>query len=140
MDGRRVVVTGMGIISPMGNNIATFRDNLLSGKSGIGPIAKFDASELEVRIAGEVRDFDPAEYMNPNIIKYTDPITQFGMAAAKQAIHDAGLDFSQFDPYRLGVSQGVGYGGWLSTLRLHENFLDKWSKECRSFLNSCSNT
>jgi len=133
MDGRRVVVTGMGIISPMGNDIATFKDNLLSGKSGIGPITKFDASELEVRIAGEVRNFDPAEHMNPNIIKYTDPITQFGMAAAKQAIHDAGLDFSQFDPYRLGISQGVGYGGWLSTLRLHKNFLENGVKSVDPF-------
>ncbi|HLD17061.1 MAG TPA: beta-ketoacyl-ACP synthase II [Coxiellaceae bacterium] len=133
MDGRRVVVTGMGIISPMGNNIATFRDNLLSGRSGIGPITKFDASELEVRITGEVRNFDPAEHMNPGIIKYTDPITQFGMAAAKQAIHDAGLDFSQFDPYRLGVSQGVGYGGWLSTLRLYKNFLENGVKSVDPF-------
>ncbi|HEY9765030.1 MAG TPA: beta-ketoacyl synthase N-terminal-like domain-containing protein, partial [Chroococcales cyanobacterium] len=105
----RVVVTGVGVISPVGNDIATFWEALLSGKSGVGPITSFDASAQSVRIAGEVKDFDPTLYLDRKEAKRIARFSQFAIAAGKQAWAMAGI--KDIDPTRFGVYVGSGIGG-----------------------------
>ena len=88
----RVVVTGMGVVTPVGNDVKTFWDSLISGKCGVDFITKFDASDFKVRIAAEVKDFDPSLYMEKGEIRKTDLYAQYAMAAAVQAMEDSGLD------------------------------------------------
>ena len=92
MNQRRVVITGLGQISPVGNNVETAWQNLLAGKSGIGKITKFDASELTCQIAGEVKDFDITQYLSPKDARRMDTFIHYGIAGALQAITDAKLD------------------------------------------------
>jgi len=108
---RRVVVTGLGIVSPFGNDVATALANILAGKSGIGPITHFDASTFPTRIAGEVRDFDPAQYVAAKDVKKMDPFIHYGIAASVQALADAGLHPHEHDEERIGVAVGAGIGG-----------------------------
>ena len=111
MARRRVVVTGLGIVSPVGNSVAEAWNNVLAGRSGIDTITRFDASSFPVRIAGEVRGFDVAAYLPAKDARRMDVFIHYGMAAAIQAIRDAGLDGSAVDPERIGVSIGSGIGG-----------------------------
>ncbi|MEO8459080.1 MAG: beta-ketoacyl-ACP synthase II [Dokdonella sp.] len=111
MSKRRVVVTGLGILSPVGNDVATAWANIIAGKSGIGPITHFDASTFPTRIAGEVRDFDPAAWMAPKDVKKMDPFIHYGIAASIQALADAGLKPHEHDAERIGVAVGAGIGG-----------------------------
>jgi 3-oxoacyl-[acyl-carrier-protein] synthase II len=111
MSKRRVVVTGLGIISPVGNDVATAWANITAGHSGIGPITHFDASTFPTRIAGEVRDFDPAQYVAPKDVKKMDPFIHYGIAASVQALEDAGLHPHEHDAERIGVAVGAGIGG-----------------------------
>jgi 3-oxoacyl-[acyl-carrier-protein] synthase II len=108
---RRVVITGLGIISPVGNDVNSFWGSLCAGKSGIGKITHFDTAEYDSKIAGEVKDFDPARYISPKDVKRTDRFTQFAIAAAKMALEDSGLDLASSDPYRMGAIVGSGIGG-----------------------------
>ena len=108
---RRVVVTGLGIVSPVGNDVATAWRNILAGKSGIGPLTHFDASTFPTRIAGEVRDFDPAQHVAPKDVKKMDPFIHYGIAASVQALADAGLHPHEHDEERIGVAVGAGIGG-----------------------------
>ncbi len=110
---RRVVVTGLGIVSPVGLGQAAAWDAIASGRSGIGPITRFDASAFATRIAGEVRGFDPAQYMSGKEARRYDTFIHYGIAAAKEALADAGLDRAavERDPERFGVSIGSGIGG-----------------------------
>jgi len=108
---RRVVVTGLGIVSPVGSTIQKAWENILAGRSGITAIEHFDASESPVRISAAVKDFDAKEYIPPKDQKKMDIFVQYGIGASKQAIHDAGLDEFDFDPERVGVSIGSGIGG-----------------------------
>jgi len=108
---RRVVVTGMGAITPIGNDVKTFWANLKAGIHGIGPITKFDASELNTNLAAEVKDFNAKDYMDRKEAKRMDPYTQYAVAAAGEAVADAGLDLSQADVDRIGVYLGTGIGG-----------------------------
>src|SRR5450432_2522156 len=108
---KRVVVTGMGAITPLGNDTATFWAHLIAGSSGAGPITKFDASQFKTRFACEVKDFDPTQQLDRGEIKRTDLFTQYAMVAAGQAIKDSGLDFSSMDPFDTGVIWGTGQGG-----------------------------
>jgi len=108
---RRVVVTGLGIISPVGNDVPTAWANILAGKSGIGPITHFDASTFPTRIAGEVRDFDPAQFVAAKDVKKMDPFIHYGIAASVQALADAGLHPHEHDEERIGVAVGAGIGG-----------------------------
>ncbi len=110
MSKRRVVITGLGIISPLGNDLATSWNGVVSGRSGIGPITHFDASAFPTRISGEVRGFDPAQWIAPKDIKKMDPFVHYGVAASLMAIADAGLDV-QADAERIGVAIGAGIGG-----------------------------
>lgn len=108
---KRVVVTGLGVISPLGNDVATFWDNVVAGKSGAKTIHKFDAHKFKTRFACQVEDFKPELSLDRNEIKRTDPFTQYAMVAAKQAIEDSGFDFSKMSPFDVGVIWGSGQGG-----------------------------
>ena len=111
MSKRRVVVTGLGIISPVGNDIATAWEHILKGVSGIGPVTHFDASAYATRIAGEVRDFDPAQWIAPKEVKKMDPFIHYGIAAGTQALRDSGLEVTEANAPRIGVAVGAGIGG-----------------------------
>ena len=111
MSKRRVVVTGLGIVSPVGNDVATAWANITAGRSGIGPITHFDASTFPTRIAGEIRDFDPAQYVAAKDVKKMDPFIHYGIAASVQALADAGLHPHEHDEERIGVAVGAGIGG-----------------------------
>jgi 3-oxoacyl-[acyl-carrier-protein] synthase II len=124
MSKRRVVITGMGIVSPVGNDLATAWDNISHGRSGVGPITSFDASAYATRIAGEVRDFDPAAYIPAKEAKRMDPFIHYGVAAGLMALKDSGLEVSEANAERIGTIIGSGIGGILgiedTTARLLE--------------------
>jgi 3-oxoacyl-[acyl-carrier-protein] synthase II len=111
MSSRRVVVTGMGIISPVGNDLETAWKQVVAGQSGIGPITDFDVSEFSTRFGGNIRDFDASQYIPAKDLKKMDPFMQFGIAAASQAVAHAGLGDSGYPPDRIGVAIGSGIGG-----------------------------
>lgn len=108
---KRVVITGMGAVTPIGNNVAAFWDNLVAGKSGATPITRFDASRFRTRFACELKDYDPSGALDKGEIRKTDPFTQYALSAAAEAIGDAGLNFSAMDPFDTGVIWGSGQGG-----------------------------
>ena len=110
-DDRRVVVTGMGVISPVGLNVATMWQSLLAGKSGIGPITLFDTSEFEARIAGEAHGFDPLNYMSAKDARRADRFAQFAIAALEEAVSQSGLVVNEHNAYDIGVIMGSGIGG-----------------------------
>ena len=111
MGRRRVVVTGLGIISPVGNGLAEAWDNIVNGRSGIGPITRFDAAAFPTRIAGEVKGFDVAAYLSPKEARRYDTFIHFGLAAAIDALQDAGIGRQPDDAERIGVCIGSGIGG-----------------------------
>ena len=114
MSKRRVVVTGLGLVTPVGNTVDTSWKALLSGKSGIASITKFDASEFTTRFSGSVKDFDVEQYLTKKDARKMDLFIQYGMAAGIQAIQDSGLDMSKENPSRVGTAIGAGMGGmWL---------------------------
>ena len=123
--GRRVVVTGLGVVSPVGSTVEKFWENLTAGKSGIGRITKFDPEGYPVQIAGEVKDFDPLEYFDRKEVRRTDPFIQFAVGAAVQAVEDSGLEKSDVDKTRVGVLIGSGIGG-LTTIEQQLKIL--WEK------------
>lgn len=108
---KRVVVTGIGAITPLGNTAAAFWENMAAGRSGAGPITKFDTTHWKTKFACEVRGFDPAQVLDRNEIKRTDLFTQYAMVAADQALKDSGLDIKSMDPFDIGVIWGTGQGG-----------------------------
>ncbi len=111
MTQRRVAVTGLGIISPVGNDVPTFWANLCEGRSGIGKVTRFDATDFRTRIAGEVKDFDPTQYMEKKEVRRTDLYVQYAIAASRQALTGSGLDMGKVDLNRFGVIIGTGIGG-----------------------------
>ncbi|TCW37466.1 3-oxoacyl-[acyl-carrier-protein] synthase II [Laceyella sacchari] len=112
---KRVVITGLGIISPLGNDVNTFWNHLIAGKSGVGNITHFDTTDYAVKIAAEVKDFDPLNYIDKKEARRMDRFVQFAVAAAKEALKHAELDMNKVDANRVGVYVGSGIGG-LSTL------------------------
>jgi 3-oxoacyl-[acyl-carrier-protein] synthase II len=108
---RRVVVTGLGVISPVGNSVEEFWGNLKNGVSGIGKVTRFDATEFSTKIAGEVKDFDPSKYIDKKEARRLDLIEQYAIVAAQQAFDDAGLGSDSLDLERAGVVVGSGIGG-----------------------------
>jgi len=108
---RRVVVTGLGILSPLGNDLASNWDAVLNGRSGIGNITHFDASAMATHIAGEVRDFDPKTWFSPKDVKKMDIFIHYGLAASFMAMQDAGLEITEANAERAGVLVGSGIGG-----------------------------
>ncbi len=124
MSKRRVVVTGLGILSPLGNDLATSWDGIVNGRSGIGQITHFDTSAFATSIGGEVKDFDPTKWIAPKDVKKMDPFVHYGVAASMMAIADAGLEISGEDAERIGVAIGAGIGG----LRGIEETTLKWAE------------
>jgi len=108
---RRVVVTGLGIVSPVGSTVVSAWDAVLRGESGIGPITRFDVSAFPARFGGQVRDFDVAQYIPPKEARRMDEFMHYGVAAGVQAVTDSGIDFSKTDAQRAGVVCGSGIGG-----------------------------
>ncbi len=112
MSERRVVITGIGVVSPVGNNLASFWDSLKAGHSGIGRIGAFDTEKFDCKIAGEVRDYDATPYYKtPKDVRRTDRYTQLAVGAAKMSLDDSGLDLESIDLDRAGVMIGSGVGG-----------------------------
>ena len=107
---RRVVVTGMGAISPIGNDVPTMWKNMVDGVCGIETITAFDTSDLKVHIAGTVKDFDPTQYIEKKEVRKLDPYTQYAIVAAQQAVDDSGI-IGKIDENRFGVYIGAGIGG-----------------------------
>lgn len=108
---KRVVITGLGVITPIGNDPETFWNHLIQGKSGVGEITRFDTSQFAVRIAAEVKGFDPFQFVDKKEARKMDLFTQYAVAAAKIAVDHASLDMEKVDPYRVGVYIGSGIGG-----------------------------
>ncbi len=123
MSRRRVVVTGLGLISPVGNTVPEAWNNLIAGKSGIGPITRFDATNFASRIAGEVKDFDVSAYLSPKEARRMDVFIHYGMAAGIQAIRDSGLEVTEANADRIGVNIGSGIGGLPMIEDTHNDFL-----------------
>ena len=121
---KRVAVTGLGVISPVGNDVPTFWSALCSGTCGIGPITKFDAADYPVKLAAEVREFDPKQYMEKLDILHSDVYTHFAMAAACQAVADSSIA-GTLDPERVGVYIGSGIGGIATFMTEHSKLLNR---------------
>ena len=111
MELKRVVVTGLGAITPIGNSVPEFWDNLVNGVSGAGPITHFDASQFKTRFACEVKNFDATKYIDRKEARKMDLYTQYAIAVAKEAVEDSGLDIEKEDLNRIGVIFGAGIGG-----------------------------
>jgi 3-oxoacyl-[acyl-carrier-protein] synthase II len=123
---RRVVITGMGAVTPIGNNVETFWQNLIAGQCGVGPITHFDVSAYDTKIAGEVKNFDPTgAFPSPKEIRRTDRFTQFGVYAAHQALLDSGMDLNQLNTDEIGAFIGSGIGGLYTTEEQHKILLAK---------------
>ena len=124
MSKRRVVVTGLGIVSPLGNDLATSWDGIVNGRSGIGPITHFDASAFTTRIAGEVRDFDIGKWVSPKDARKMEEFIHYGVAASLMAMEDAGLTVDDSNAERIGALIGSGIGGLLGieeqTIKFHQ--------------------
>ena len=121
---RKVVVTGMGVISPVGNDIDTFWNNIISGVNGIGPITRFDTTDYAVKIGAEVKDFDPSQYMEKGDIRRSDHNVHMAVAAATQAFEDSGIE-GQYEPDRAAVYFGSGIGGIETFENTFEKLMEK---------------
>ena len=106
----RVVVTGLGAITPIGNDVETFWAGLKDKKIGFGPITAFDTTDYKVKLAAEVKDFDAKQYMDPKAARRMERFSQFAVAATKMALEDAGINMEAEDAFRVGVSIGSGVG------------------------------
>ena len=121
---RRVVITGMGLVSPLGNDMATSWDGIVNGRSGLGPITTFDTEGYSTKIAGEIRGFDPTAFVPPKDVKKMDSFIHYGLAASLMAMEDAGLEVTEANAERIGAIIGAGIGGILgieeTAVKLHE--------------------
>ncbi len=122
---KRVVITGLGAITPVGNTAADFWQALLAGKSGIGPITRFDAAEYDAKIAGEVKGFEPTAFIDKKEARRMDRFTQFAIAAAKMALDDSGIDLEKADKSRIGSFVGSGIGGMDTLHEQYKNLFEK---------------
>ncbi|MDX2100216.1 MAG: beta-ketoacyl-ACP synthase II [Leptolyngbyaceae cyanobacterium bins.59] len=132
--GKRVVVTGLGAITPIGNTLAEYWEGLMSGRNGIGPISLFDASRHDSRIAGEVKGFDPHDYMDRKDAKRMDRFAQFAVAASKQAIADAQFTITDLNAEQVGVIIGTGIGGLKVLEDQQEVLLTRGPDRCSPFM------
>lgn len=131
---KRVVVTGMGVISPIGNTVDEFWENVKKGTVGIGPITYFDTTEYKAKVAAQVKDFDPGDYMDIKAARRMEPFCQYAVAAAGQAIKDAGLDLEKEDTTRIGVCVSSGIGSMQAIEREHAKLLEKGPKRTNPLL------
>jgi 3-oxoacyl-[acyl-carrier-protein] synthase II len=127
MSKRRVVVTGLGVVSPVGSTVQSAWDAILRGESGIGPVTRFDVSAFPARFGGQVRDFDVAQYIQPKEARRMDEFMHYGVAAGAQAVTDSGIDFSKTDPTRAGAVCGSGIGGLWTIEQDYEAYLKAMS-------------
>jgi 3-oxoacyl-[acyl-carrier-protein] synthase II len=125
VNGRRIAVTGLGLLTPVGTDVASAWDAICNGKSGITPITRFDVSEFSTRFGGSLQDFDRDKYIAPKEARRMDEFMHYGIAAGVQALEDSGLEESGFDPERFGVAVGSGIGGITTieetALQIHES-------------------
>ena len=121
----RVVVTGMGAITPIGNDVESFWSAIKSNTVGIAPITHFDTADFKCKLAAEVKDFDPKQYMDPKTARRMEPFCQFAVAAAKEALETSGIDMEKEDPFRVGVSVGSGIGSLQALERNEKRLLEK---------------
>ena len=133
MTRRRVVITGLGIISPVGNTVPEAWDNIVNGRSGIGEITRFDTSTFPVKIAGEVKDFDIGAYLSPKEARRMDVFIHYGMAAGIQAFKDCGLEVNASNAERIGVNIGSGIGGLPMIESTHDDYLKAGPRKISPF-------
>ncbi len=122
--GRRVVVTGIGAVTPIGLTVKEFWKNALAGMSGAGPITYFDTAQYDTKFAAQLKGFDPLNYMDRKLVQRVDPFTQFALAAAEEAVKDAAIDFTKVSSERAGIIFGSGIGGMQTFSRQHESLVD----------------
>jgi 3-oxoacyl-[acyl-carrier-protein] synthase II len=135
MSNRRVVVTGLGVVSPIGIDLKSFWENLVNGKSGIRPITQFNSASFDCRIAGEILGFNPSLYFNnPKDVRRADRFAQLAMASSKLAIEDSGLDLQKIDRTRFGVLVGSGIGGLKSLEDQHTVLMNKGASRISPFM------
>ena len=130
---RRVVVTGLGLVTPVGLNVKDSWDNILAGKSGISPITHFDVSDFSVRFSGSIRDFDITEYIAKKDARRMDTFIHYGIAAGTQALKDSGLEVTDENAHRIGVSIGSGIGGLGGIEQGYQTFIDKGPRKISPF-------
>ena len=133
MSQRRVVVTGMGMISPLGNDMASSWDGIINGRSGLGPITSFDASQFTTRIAGEIRNFDPTAFMTAKDVKKMDAFIHYGIAASLMAMDDSGLEVTEANAERIGALVGAGIGGILGIEEQTAKYLEGGPRKISPF-------
>lgn len=133
MSDRRVVITGLGIVSPVGNTVDTAWENILAGRSGIATITQFDVSAFVTRFGGSVRDFDITEYISKKDARKMDPFIHYGMAAGIQAFQDSGLEVTEENAPRIGVAIGSGIGGLPGIENGYQTFLDRGPRKISPF-------
>ena len=122
---RRVVITGLGAVTPIGNNVNEFWNSIKAGKVGIGPNTKMDTTDYKVKLAAEVKNFDAKEYMDPKSAKRMDEFSQYAVAAAKEALADSGIDMEKENPFKAGVIIGSGIGSLSQMETSHKKILEK---------------
>jgi 3-oxoacyl-[acyl-carrier-protein] synthase II len=133
MSKRRVVITGLGIVSPVGSTVSTAWDNILNGKSGINSLTNIETQGQSVTFGGSVKDFDIANYLKPKEIKKMDAFIHYGMAAGIQAIENSGLEITEENAERIGVAIGAGIGGLGTIEKTAELFKEKGAKRISPF-------
>ena len=133
MSRRRVVITGVGVLAPNGNDFESFWDNLLNGRSGIGLITHFDTSDHAVKIGGEVKNFDPSVVLDRKEVRRNDPFVHYAVYVADQAVADAGLDMAALDSDRVGVIFGSGIGGINALENQHSTLMQKGPRRISPF-------
>jgi len=131
---RRVVVTGCGVVSSVGVDKSSFWESLLNGKSGVGKITQFDAAEFDSRIAGEVNNFSPPEFLSPKDIRRTPRFVQFALKASQEAINESGINSQSLNPYDIGVIIGTGVGSLETIEKEHKVLLEKGPKRLSPFM------
>lgn len=131
---RRVVVTGIGLVTPLGNTTEATWDSLVNGRSGIGPITRFDASDQASQIAAEVKGFEPEKYFERKQAKNLDHFVQYAIAAAEIAVNASGLDLAESEPDRIGVITGCGMGGLPTIEQYHQVYMERGPKRITPFL------
>ena len=133
MSRRRVVVTGLGLVCPVGVGVEESWQALVAGKSGVGPITHYDASTYPTKIAGEVRGFEPEKFMDRKEVRRNDRFIQFALAAADMAVADSGIDFAKEDPERVGVIVGSGMGGLETIEDTHKTLMERGVRKVSPF-------
>ena len=134
MAKRRVVITGMGMLSPVGNDVKTSWENILAGKSGVAPITQFDTTDFSVKFSGSVKDFDVSSIMSGKDARKMDPFIHYGIAAGIEAVEDSGLEVSEENATRIGVAIGSGIGGLGTIERNHDAYLKGGPRKFSPFL------